>query len=110
MTGVVSDAGNIVIQVTFWTALLCTPVVSLWWPWWLHAIGRTVAVEAFAIAVVLAPAVWHEWTHADVDTLPFAWFRVCCVATVPLILIWRVIAIYLTQRDGTRRRQHERNA
>jgi hypothetical protein len=101
-TLVVLDAGNAVVQLTFLTALLFTPVVSMFWPWWQHSIGRTVTAEAAAIALVLAPGVLHEWDVLTVTSIAFAWSRVVCLALVPGILIWRAIAIYLIQRGGSR--------
>lgn len=106
MTGqlrVLVDVTTVVVQVTFLVSALFTPAVSWFWPWWQHHIGRTVAAEAAALALLTMPACLHFWVGLDSSALAFQWLEVACLAAVPVILIWRAITTYTAQRDGARR-------
>jgi hypothetical protein len=100
-----TDISHYVVVFTFVVSVLFTPVVSTFWPWWQHGIGRTVAAEAVALALAFLPSTLHVLFGLKVSSLLFfQWLVVICIAAVPGILVWRGIAIFLTQRRGARRR------
>jgi hypothetical protein len=98
------DIGHVVVVFTFVVSVLFTPVVSTFWPWWQHGIGRTVAAEAIALALAFAPSAFHVLFGLNVTgQLVSQWLVLVCIAAVPGILVWRAVIIYLTQRRGARR-------
>lgn len=95
-----ADVSEIIIIVTFCTSILFTPVVSIYWPWWRHGIGRTVIAEALAMALVFVFPALHFWFGVNVKGAPHQWFELACFAVVPAIFVWRAISIWQVQRWG----------
>lgn len=94
-------ASNILIVGIFWISALFTPVVSLYWPWWKHGIGRTVVAEATAMALVFLFPMIHVFFGWAVRGTGYQWFELACFAATPVIFVWRSIAIWRLQRKAT---------
>jgi hypothetical protein len=86
-------------------ALLFTPVVSTYWPWWEHGIGVTVIAEALAFTLVLLPAQLRLLFGINVATPWYALLQLCALALAVSVFPWRAWAIWRIQRRGAHRQQ-----
>lgn len=93
-----ADAGIVLANVTFFTSLLFPAVTAFFWRWWASAWGRNIVSLELGIAVTLLPAVLFR--DFGTDDLALRWVQVTALATVPLIVIWRTVMIWLAQRSG----------
>lgn len=92
------DAGAVLANVTFFVSLLFPVVTAFYWRWWDSAWGRNIVSLELGIAVTLLPAVLFR--DFGIDSLALRWVQVTALATVPLIVAWRVVMIWLAQRSG----------
>lgn len=92
------DAGGVLANVTFFTSLLFPAVTAFFWRWWASWWGRNIISLELGIAVTLLPAVLYR--DFGVDSLVLRWVQVTALATVPLIVAWRAVMIWRTQRAG----------
>lgn len=88
---------------TFWVAFAFPLAVSLFWPWWRSTWGVNIITLEGCIWLSLLPAPLHAIFGVPYTTF-LLWFQVAAVAAAGLVVIWRGILIYLTQRAGARRR------
>lgn len=93
-----AEVGGVLANVTFFTSLLFPVVTAFFWPWWASAWGRNIVSLELGIAVTLLPAVLYR--DFGTDSLALRWVQVAALATVPLIVIWRVVMIWRAQRAG----------
>ena len=98
-----ADASQILIFAIFITSALFTPVVSMYWPWWKHGIGRTVIAEAIAMTLVFLFPMLHVLFGTEFKSTPYQWFELACFAAVPVIFVWRAVSTWKLQRKGTAR-------
>lgn len=92
--------GNILIIVIFCTSALFTPVVSLYWPWWKNGLGRSIVAKAIAMALVFLFPMLHVLFGAEFKSIGYQWFELACFGMVPVIFVWRAVAIWRLQRKS----------
>lgn len=93
-----ADAGMWLANVTFFTSLAFPLATAVFWPWWASWWGRNIVSLELGIAVTLLPAVLFR--DFGVDSLVLRWVQAAALATVPLIVVWRAVMIWQTQRAG----------
>jgi len=94
----------ILVRAGFWLALLFTPVVSSYWPWWKHDLGWTIAAESWAFAVLLLPGQLTTWFGVHLEREAWwVWLQLLAFAVAISIFPWRAWATYRVQRKGVRR-------
>jgi hypothetical protein len=99
-----ADASNVLVLVIFTVSVLFTPVVSLYWPWWKNDLGRSIVSKSIAMALVFLFPALHLMFDGEFRTAPYQWFELACFALVPVIFVWRAVAIWRLQRNGARGR------
>lgn len=97
-----ADAGNALENLTFFVSLLFPLVTAFFWPWWESSWGRNIVSLELGIAVTLLPGVLFR--DFGVNDLALHWVQLLALATVPLIVVWRVVMIWRTQRAAALRR------
>lgn len=96
-----ADAGAVLANVTFGVSLAFPLVTAVFWRWWASWWGRNIVALELGIAVTLLPAVLYR--DFGVDSLVLRWVQVAALGTVPLIVAWRAVMIWRTQRSGALR-------
>jgi hypothetical protein len=96
----IAEVSKIIVNVTFVVSVLFTPVVSLFWPWWKHGLGRTAAAEAICLALAFLPSVLNLWFGLTITNVIYQWFVLACVGAIPCILVWRVAVTWNLQVKG----------
>jgi len=101
---------HVLVRVGFWLALLFTPVISCYWPWWKHDLGVSIAAESWAFAVLLLPGQLTTWFGLSMTREPwFVWVELVAFAVAISIFPWRAWATYRLQRKGRDRAQRRRD-
>jgi hypothetical protein len=97
----IRDLGEYAIWFSFLAAVAFPLVTSLFWPWWQHSWGWNIVTLEMAIAVALLPAWLHyAFGFTIAASTGFAWLQVGAVMLVGVIIVWRTVLIFLTQRHG----------
>lgn len=95
----ISDVSEFAVWFTFMTSLLFTPVTSLFWPWWKSTWGWNIVSLEFCIALaLLAPWLRFAFGIRTSSNALAAWLEVAAVLLCGMIVAWRAVMIYLTQR------------
>lgn len=96
----IRDLDEYVIWFSFLVAVLFPLLTSAVWPWWKHAWGINIIVLEGAIALALLPPWLRLVFGLKSFTYLFAWVQLASVALVGIIIVWRLVLIWHTQRDG----------
>jgi hypothetical protein len=97
----IRDLGEYAIWFSFLAAVGFPLVTSLFWPWWRSEWGWNIVTLEMAIAVALLPAWMHfAFGLTTRGSYGFAWLQVGAVTLVGVIIVWRTVLIFLTQRHG----------
>jgi hypothetical protein len=94
------DAARIAIEAIFYTSILFTAAVSMFWPWWRSQLGWSIIAKSFALAVAVLPAMIAYWFGTAVYARNpwLGWLSIAAMATIPLILVWRAAVLWHVQR------------
>jgi hypothetical protein len=84
-------------------------IVSRFWPWWEDDLGVNLVMMDASVAIAAFPAFLHYILNAPINAIGYQYLRNIALTAVPCIVIWRMIIIYRTQREGARERARERN-
>ena len=96
----IRDLDEYVIWFSFLISVLFPAATSAVWPWWKHAWGVNIIVLEGAIALALLPPWLRIVFGLRSFTYLFAWVQLASVTLVGLIIVWRLVLIWRTQRDG----------
>lgn len=98
---------HVLVNVAFLTSVLFAPVVSAFWPWWEESWGQNIVL----LELCIAGSLFSSWLFIDfgvnVDSLQ--WVTAAFLTLIPLIIIWRTVLIWLTQRQAAREREAARS-
>jgi hypothetical protein len=83
-------------------------VASRFWPWWEDDLGVNLVMMDVAVAIAAFPAFLHYVVGAPLDLVEYQYLRNIALSAVPVIVIWRTIIIYRTQREGVREKARHR--
>jgi len=95
-----SDVVKWLVNITFWTSLAFPVVTRPFWPWTRSQWGRNIVALELAIAFTLIGSIMNIDLGWRRYPLVFAWITTVSLACVPVIVIWRAVMIWRTQRDG----------
>lgn len=107
---ILRDVASYGVQAGFWAAMAFPVVTAFFWSWWQHLWGWTIVALDLAIAMVLLGAVLViEFGLQPVDEtgLVLFWVEAIALCLVPVIIVWRAVLIYMTQRRGRREEEAE---
>lgn len=95
----IRDLDEYAVWFSFLMSVFFTPVVSLFWPWWKHAWGINIVTLELVIAFALLPA-WLNIAFGlrQSELYVFSWIQLLSVATVGIVIAWRLVLIWNDQR------------
>jgi len=98
---VLTTWGEWAMGAAFWTCLLWPGIAAVFWPWHRSQWGWNMVIKTELIAVaLLAPVLRAE---LGVTSLYFLlWTTVVALTLIPVVVGWRLVIIWRTQRDGAR--------
>lgn len=94
------EVGLWLISLVFWLSVAFPVLVSAFWPWWESWWGRNLVALEACIALDLLPEILIIYFHMGVDIVFFEWFQDGALALTCLVIIWRFIMTWQTQRAG----------
>jgi hypothetical protein len=92
------------VSVTFWVSFAFPFIAALIWPWWKSWWGRNIVALEICIAVTLLPSIAFQYFNLKADVNTLQWIQVVALATVPVVVLWRVAMIWYDQRRPDRTR------
>lgn len=93
-----TDAAEWAVNVAFWAAVVFPVVTAFIWSWWLDWWGRSmIALDLVAGGVALPYMLSVDWR---VHGIALDWILVVSIGLGPLVIAWRTVMIFLTQRRG----------
>lgn len=98
----IHDLDEYVIWFSFLLSVLFAPLATMMWPWWKHPWGINIISLEVAIAFALLPA-WLSIAFGlrRADVYVFAWVQLASLVLVGLVIAWRLVLIWRTQRRDT---------
>jgi hypothetical protein len=99
------EVATIAAQAGFWAAAMFPPVTALYWPWWQHQWGWTIISLDFSLALALVGDVLVIEFGMVPGSTPghiFAWVETIALCLIPVIIVWRAVLTFVTQRRGAR--------
>jgi hypothetical protein len=97
---------QIEIQAIFYSGLAAPIVMGLFWRWWRSELGWSIIAKTLALSLALLGAMLIYW-FGPVSvgrSEGMQWFTLVMLAAIPVIIWWRVLVIWKTQRYGARHR------
>jgi hypothetical protein len=82
---------------TFWVSFAFPFAVSLFWPWWQSGWGRNIVLLETCIWVSLLPAPLHAMFGVPYGSF-LSWFQVAALFGAGVVVVWRFVIIWRTQR------------
>lgn len=97
----IKDVGEYVIWFTFMASVLFPGITALYWPWWKSGWGWNIITLELCIAGALVFA-WLHYAFGITITSSYVatWAQISTVGAVGLVVIWRAVLIWVTQRAG----------
>lgn len=89
------------INVAFIVSLVFPIAIRPIWAWTKHSWGWNIVVLDWAISLALLPVWVHRAFNLNPDTYLFGWIQAASIWIVPVIILWRAVIIWLTQRYKT---------
>lgn len=86
------------VSITFWVSFAFPIVTRLFWNWWASWWGRNIVALEVCIAITLLPSVALRYLGLEPEVETLLWIQTFALATVPLVVIWRVAMIWHDQR------------
>lgn len=78
--------------------------VAVYWrlaPWWRNPIGRTIVIKDIALFVALIPSALSLFLQFNRLTSHIAaWFDMCCIASIGVIMLWRTAVWIRVHKSG----------
>jgi hypothetical protein len=99
------EIGSYGAQAGFWAAFLFPVVTAFYWPWWRHPWGWTIVGLDFAIALALLGGILVIEFGMVPGSTPghvFSWIEAIALWLIPVIIVWRAVLTFITQRQGRR--------
>lgn len=96
---VLLEWAHIAIGAAFWTCALWPAMVRLFWPWNRHEWGWNMVIKTELVAAALLSSIL-KIEFGITSGLTLLWTTVLAVSAIPLVLAWRTLIIWRTQRDG----------
>lgn len=94
------------IIIAFVCAILF-PAIGFIYRWWDSSFGWNMIVFDFAVGLALFPAFLHRVFNVNATSYAFLYIEALSITAVPVIVLWRVWAIYGIQRAGAVARKGE---
>lgn len=93
------DLAEYAIWFAFLASALFPLFTSYFWPWWKTTWGWNIVTLDLGVALALLPS-WLRLAFGlrTAASYPFAWIAVASVFAVGVIVTWRTVLIWRTQR------------
>ena len=92
---------SIVVNVVCWTSLAFPIVTASFWPWWQSHWSQNVVIYEICIGLAtLGTTVAHDWGLPAHSLLAFYWLMAISLTLIPVIVIWRTLILFRSQRSG----------
>lgn len=100
------------IYAAFIIPLLFPVAIAYIWPWWKDELGWTMVLVDLLLSAALLPSFLHRALGVPINTYVFQWIVVISVGLIPIVIIWRTIVVFKTQKQAVRevRRRKSRHA
>lgn len=95
-------------QAGFWAAAVFPLITSLYWPWWKRPWGWTIVSLDLAIALALLGDILVIEFGMVPGSEPghvLSWVDAIALCAIPVIILWRAVLAFITQRQGNHRDQ-----
>ena len=96
-----ADAGQRLINGVFIVSVLFPVVTTFFWAWWRSEWGWNIILLEACIAATLLPTVLL--IDFGIDDIPLRWIQAVSLLLVGMVIIWRGLLIWRTQRAGNTR-------
>jgi hypothetical protein len=95
------EVARLALQAGFWAAVAFPIITAFFWPWWTSSWGWNIISLEAAIGLALLEAVLYvefglKPGHTPLHIL--GWTEAAALWMVPVIIVWRGIIIWHTQR------------
>jgi hypothetical protein len=88
--------------IIFWLGIVAPAVTALFWRWWSSVWGWTICGLEICISGLLLQASLEQMFGLvlTVFSTAWLWLDAVLISCVGLIIVWRTIVIFQTQRSG----------
>lgn len=97
------DVDVIAVQAGFWASVAFPTVTATFWPWWKSWWGRNLVALDLAIALSLLSAVLQVEFDMEPGSTPghvLLWISSVSLCLVPVVIVWRGVLTWVSQRRG----------
>lgn len=92
------DALEYTVNLAFWAALAFPFLIGLIWPWWRDWWGQNmIALDLCVAGATVGSVLRYDF---GIRSTSLAWVSIVFLAMVFVIIVWRGVMIFITQRRG----------
>ena len=98
--GALIAVDHVLVNLAFFVSVIFAPVTSMYWSWWESWWGRNIV----ALEACIAGTLFGSFLYVDfgIDSIVIRWVQAIFLALVIVVVAWRMVMIWMTQRRGAR--------